>query len=215
MDIHRPRPWRGLPTLLKAHLIVVTGLFAIGLGASAAAAPLPQVAMQTPEGRIVVELDVVHAPVTAANFLTYVDRGLYQGAHFYRVVRPGNDPRPEMPMSVVQGGIAPAKAPLPPIAHESTRATGLKHDEGAISMARGAPGSADSEFFIVIGQAPGLDFGPGRNPDGQGYAVFGHVVRGMDVVRRIDAAPAGLGAGVMKGQLLDKPVPITAMTRVR
>lgn len=197
-----------------ARLAIAAGLVAAGLASAAVAAPLPRVAMETPEGRIVVELDVVHAPKTAANFLRYVDEGLYKGARFYRVVRPGNDPKPDMPMSVVQGGLAPAEGPLPPIPHETTRETGLKHDDGAISMARVEPGSANSEFFIVIGQAPGLDFGPGRNPDGQGYAVFGHVVRGMDVIRRINAAPASRGEGAKTGQILDKVVPITVMSRV-
>jgi len=199
----------------RLALLAVALSAAAGLASAAVAAPLPRVAMETPQGRIVVELDVVHAPNTAANFLRNVDKGVYKGAKFYRVVRPGNDPKPNMPMSIIQGGIEPALSPLPPIPHESTRATGLRHDDGAISMARDAPGTATSEFFIIIGKAPGLDFGPGRNPDGQGYAVFGHVVDGMDVVRRINARPAARGDGVMKGQVLDKAVPITTMRRVR
>lgn len=180
----------------------------------ALAQPLPRVAMETPEGRIVVEVEVVKAPKTAANFLRHVDEGLYKGARFYRVVRKDNDPNPKLPMQIIQGGISPAASPLPPVVHETTRETGLKHDDGAISVARLAPGTAGSEFFIVIGQAPGLDFGPGRNPDGQGYAVFGHVVSGMDVVRRINAGPAGGGETYTTGQVLNAAIPITRIERV-
>jgi peptidyl-prolyl cis-trans isomerase A (cyclophilin A) len=206
----------GMQRLQSRRAAMAAGLVVAALALIAAApAPPPRVAMETPQGRIVVEVDVAHTPVTAANFLRHVDQGLYKGAHFYRAVRPDNDPKPAMPMQIIQGGIEPANSPLPPIAHETTAATGLRHDDGAISMARDAPGTATSEFFIVIGQAPGLDFGPGRNPDGQGYAVFGHVVEGMDVVRRINGGATGGGDGVKKGQMLEAPVPITAIRRVR
>lgn len=187
---------------------------AVAFASAAVAGPLPRVVMETPEGKIVVEVDTVRAPKTAANFLRYVDDGLYKGARFYRAVRKDNDPNPKLPMQIIQGGISPAASPLPPVGHETTQATGLKHDDGAISVARLAPGTAGSEFFIVIGQAPGLDFGPGRNPDGQGYAVFGHVVEGMDVVRRINTGPAGGGDSYTTGQVLTAPVPITSVKRV-
>lgn len=180
---------------------------------SASAATLPRVVMETPEGKIVIEVEIVRAPKTAANFLRYVDEGLYKDARFYRVVRKDNDPNPKLPMQIVQGGISPKESPLPPVGHETTKETGLKHDDGAVSVARLAPGTAGSEFFIVIGQAPGLDFGPGRNPDGQGYAVFGHVVEGMDVVRRINAGAAGGGETYTTGQVLKAPVPITSVRR--
>jgi peptidyl-prolyl cis-trans isomerase A (cyclophilin A) len=196
--------------------IVAAGLVAGGLLLAAAAPkPNPRVAIETAQGRIVVEVDVVHAPLTAANFLRYADEGLYRGASFYRAVRKENDRNPALPMSIIQGGLEPKPAPLPPIKHETTRDTGLRHLDGAISMARDGPGTATSEFFIVLGEAPGLDFGPvGRNPDGQGYAVFGRVVEGMDVVRRINAGPAHGGGGVTTGQVLDQPVPITAVRRL-
>lgn len=190
------------------------GLAGCGLFLIAAAPPAnPKVALQTPQGRIVVEVDVARAPVTAANFLRYVDDGLFKGAGFYRVVRPDNDRNPAH-ITVIQGGLDPEPAPLPPIRHETTRETGLRHTDGAISMARNEPGSATSEFFIVIGDAPALDFGGARNPDGQGFAVFGRVVEGMEVVRRINAGAAGGGEGVLTGQILDQPVPITAMARI-
>jgi peptidyl-prolyl cis-trans isomerase A (cyclophilin A) len=195
----------------KRAMMFGAALWAVAM--SAAAAPLPRVVMETPEGRIVIEVETVRAPKTAASFLRYVDEGLYKGAKFYRVVRPGNDPKPELPMQIIQGGISPKESPLPPVAHETTRDTGLKHDDGAVSVARLAPGTAGSEFFIVIGKAPGLDFGPGRNADGQGYAVFGHVVEGMDVVRKINGGEAGGGETYTTGQILKTPVPITSVRR--
>lgn len=191
----------------------IAALAAAGLASAAMAQAVPRVIMETPEGRIVIEVETVRAPKTAANFLRYVDEGLYKDAKFYRVVRPGNDPRPELPMQIIQGGISPKASPLPPVAHETTRETGLEHDDGAVSVARLAPGTAGSEFFIVIGKAPGLDFGPGRNADGQGYAVFGHVVEGMDVVRKINAGEAGGGETYTTGQILKAPVPITSVRR--
>lgn len=199
--------------ITRRAIALTAAALAAAAASTAVAAPLPRVIMETPEGRIVVEVDVVRAKKTAANFLRYVDEGLYKGAKFYRAVRPGNDPKPDLPMRIIQGGISPAASPLPPVPHETTRETGLRHDDGAISVARLAPGTAGSEFFIVIGQAPGLDFGPGRNADGQGYAVFGHVVEGMDVVRRINAGPAGGGDSYTSGQILVAPVPITAVRR--
>jgi peptidyl-prolyl cis-trans isomerase A (cyclophilin A) len=193
--------------------LLAGAVLAAAIASAAVAQALPRVVMETPEGRIVVEVDTVRAPKTAANFLRYVDEGLYKGGRFYRVVRKDNDPRPELPMRIIQGGISPNASPLPPVAHETTQATGLKHVDGAISVARLAPGTAGSEFFIVIGSAPGLDFGPGRNADGQGYAVFGRVVEGMDVVRRINSGPAGGGDSYTTGQVLTAPVPITSVKR--
>jgi peptidyl-prolyl cis-trans isomerase A (cyclophilin A) len=197
----------------RLAMTLIGAALAAAAASAAVAEPLPRVVMETPEGRIVVEVEVVRAPKTAANFLRHVDEGLYKGARFYRVVRKDNDPRPELPMRIIQGGISPNASPLPPVAHETTQATGLKHVDGAISVARLAPGTAGSEFFIVIGSAPGLDFGPGRNADGQGYAVFGRVVEGMDVVRRINSGSAGGGDSYTTGQVLTAPVPITSVKR--
>ncbi len=172
-----------------------------------------RVAMETGKGEIVVELYPDKAPVTVANFLKYVDGGHYDGARFYRTTRPDNDPMIE----VIQGGVWPVheedfEAPFPNIAHETTAMTGLSHIDGALSMARNEPGTASSEFFISVGANPELDFGGERNPDGQGFAVFGQVVEGLDVVRAINAAPTDDGEG-FEGQLLTEPVIITTMSR--
>ena len=172
-----------------------------------------RVLMKTSAGDMVIALYTDKAPVTASNFLRYVDEGHFESARFYRVTRPDNDPMIE----VIQGGIWPAHdedwdAPLPPIEHETTDRTGLAHIDGAISMARNEPGSASSEFFISIGANPELDYAGERNPDGQGFAVFGQVVEGLDVAHAINAAPVNEGEG-FEGQLLREPVEIIAITR--
>ena len=153
------------------------------------------VSLTTNLGEIVVELYPEKAPVTASNFLGYVDAGAYDRASFYRVVRRDTEVR-EPAIQVIQGGVEfmpVAEQPLAraPINHETTQHTGLKHEDGAISMARGEVGTATTEFFICIGAQPSLDHGGGRNPDGQGFAVFGRVIAGMDVVRSIQAQPGG------------------------
>lgn len=191
------------------------GLLELGVAAFAWPADVPavapRVAIQTSYGRIVAELFVKRAPITSANFLRYVDGGLYENATFYRSVRPDNDGRVPK-ITIIQGGIDPTcrKAPLSPIAHESTEATGLRNVNGALSVVRWEPGTAASEFFIVIGDTPELDFGGGRHPDKQGFAVFGRVVEGMDVVRRINASPtqdpADGSLRMYKGQALAEPV---------
>lgn len=179
------------------------------------------VRMKTEKGDIVFALYPERAPVTTANFLAYVDGGLYDGAAFYRTTRPDNDPMIE----VIQGGLwAPWRegeegyafaAPLPDIAHETTATTGLSHTDGTLSMARDAPGTASSEIFVTIGDNTALDYGGARNPDGQGFAAFGKVVDGMDVVRAIQsgATDASLDGAVMAGQLLDEPVKILSVRR--
>jgi peptidyl-prolyl cis-trans isomerase A (cyclophilin A) len=118
-------------------------------------------------------------------------------------------------ISVIQGGIGDAAAPFPPIEHETTKRTGLKHVDGTISMARGAVGTAASEFFICIGDQPALDFGAMRNADGQGFAAFGRVVAGMDVVRAIHAMPANAATSdnYVSGQMLDEPIVILSVRR--
>jgi len=158
----------------------------------------------------VLELDAAHAPVTTANFLRYVDQKRYDGAVFYRSMKLADT-------GLIQGGIRDPRKLLPPIAHEPTTQTGIKHDTGAISMARGAPGTATSDFFIMTGPMPGLDAHPEQSGDNLGFAAFGHVVEGMDVVRSILAAPTSptKGEGVMKGQMLDPEVKIVAAKRVK
>jgi peptidyl-prolyl cis-trans isomerase A (cyclophilin A) len=175
------------------------------------------VTLDTAAGQIDVAVFVDKAPLSAADFLRYVDRGLFDGAVFYRVVRIDNDhgtPRIE----VIQGGLPDETAGLPPIAHETTRDTGVTHTDGTLSLARGAPGTGGgAAFFVCVGDQPALDFGGMRNPDGQGFAAFGRVVRGMDVVRKIHAMPADAPSSdaYMKGQLLSEPVVIRRAFRTR
>ncbi len=169
----------------------------------------PRVVMKTGLGEITIEVRPDKAPVTAANFLSYVDRGLFDGATFYRVVRLDNQPQDKVKIEVIQGGLdlTPGSRALEPIAHETTDRTGLKHLDGTISMARDVPGSASSEFFICVNAQPELDSGGRRNPDGQGFAAFGRVVSGMDVVRRIQALPD-------RAQMLVERVPILSVRRL-
>ncbi len=148
---------------------------------------LPKVKMETPFGIILCEIDTVYAPVTALNFLKHIEKGTFENAMFYRVVRPDNQPYSREKIEVIQGGLYGDKLieKYPPIVHETTKQTGLKHTDGALSMARNEPGTASTEFFICVGDQSSLDFGGNRNPDGQGFAVFGRVLSGMEVVRKI------------------------------
>ncbi|MCA9289699.1 MAG: peptidylprolyl isomerase, partial [Phycisphaerales bacterium] len=174
------------------------------------ATPAPvRVRMTTELGEIDFEIDLARAPGTAANFLRYVDAGRYDGGRFHRTVRPDTEVRQDVPIEVVQGGVAPGKsdADFAPIPLERTVATGLRHLDGTLSMARDGPDTATSDFFVCIGDQPLLDFGGARNPDGQGFAAFGRVVHGMEVVRAIQAAPAD-------GQSLAPPVTIRTVRRL-
>lgn len=161
-------------------------LFLLGLPLAAQA---PRVIIETQLGNIEVVLEAAKAPRTVANFLRYVEAGAYVGGRFHRTVTPQNQPQNRVKIEVIQGGSAHEDKDLPPIALERTRDTGLRHINGAISMARDTPDSATSDFFICIGDQPELDFGGKRNPDGQGFATFGRVVKGMDVVRNIQSRP--------------------------
>lgn len=173
---------------------------------------LVSVALETSLGRIVVALDRGRAPVTTANFLKYVDLHRFDGQNFYRAM-PASDGTP----ALIQGGITTdARKLLPPIAHEPTSQTGLKNVAGAISMANAGPGTARSDFFILLADQPGFDAG-GAGGDANGFAVFGHVTEGMDVVRKIYASPTSptKGEGVMKGQMLASPVKIIKAARIK
>ncbi len=174
-----------------------------------------RVAMVTSLGNIELELYPAEAPVTAGNFLRLVDGGHLRGATFYRVVSPANDNGSPV-ISVIQGGIAGTAGPFPPVEHETTTDTGLLHLDGSISMARSDIGTATTEFFICVGDQPALDYGGTRAGDGQGFAVFGRVVAGMDVVRAIHATPADAPTELeyFRGQLLQEPVEIESLTRV-
>ncbi|MCE1198956.1 MAG: peptidylprolyl isomerase [Marinilabiliales bacterium] len=173
----------------------------------------PRVAIETEIGVIEAELYTDQAPVTAANFLRYAETNRYDTlASFYRVVRPDNQPNNPVRIAVIQGGFYSdsivAIRQYEPIRHETTRETGLLHLDGTLSMARNQPGTASSEFFICVGDQPELNFGGKRNPDGQGFAAFGRVTQGMDLVRKIQQ---------MKdhGQYLEHPVAIRSIHRAR
>lgn len=171
---------------------------------------LPKVELQTSMGTIVLEVDSIRAPVTAANFLKLVDAGVYANALFYRVVHVGNQPRNQVKIDVIQAGLNDDSRieMFPTIAHETTALTGILHLDGTISMARNEPGTASTEFFICVGNQPELDFGGHRNPDGQGFAAFGRVLSGMSVVRAIQSQPE-------QSQMLDLPVSIYNIARIK
>jgi peptidyl-prolyl cis-trans isomerase A (cyclophilin A) len=175
----------------------------------AAAADEPTVRITTALGTIVVAIDATHAPVTAANFLRYVDQKFYDGGAFHRTVTLGNQPTSDIKIEVIQAGISPKhqSQEFAPIALEHTTETGLRHLAGEISMARDGPDTATSDFFICVTDQPSLDFGGQRNPDGQGFAAFGQVLSGMQVVRRIQLSKA-------HGQRLAPPVRIVSIRRI-
>jgi peptidyl-prolyl cis-trans isomerase A (cyclophilin A) len=163
------------------------------------------VAIETELGTIEVEIDAARAPITASNFLRYADAGRYNGGTFHRTVKPDNQPENAVKIEVIQAGPVAGTTDFSPIPLERTSQTGLHHKD-AISMARDGPDSATSDFFLCIGDQPSLDFGGKRNPDGQGFAAFGKVVKGMDVVRKIQGAPA-------EGQRLTPPIKILKIGR--
>lgn len=147
---------------------------------------LPIVEIQTGLGNIAVEVDVNRAPVSARNFLDYVDGKLFDNTSFYRIVTPENNPEKETKISVVQGGLREDSPHLlPPVEHEPTSVTGLSHVDGTVSLSRRQAGTASGAFFICVGHQPSLDFGGGRYDDGLGFAAFGRVTKGMNVVRQI------------------------------
>src|SRR5512132_4162620 len=153
----------------------------------AAPAPSVTVIFETELGNITMEVDLAHAPVTAANFLKYVDGKFYDGGVVNRAVRPDNTIRHDVEIQVIQFQSDPARRreQFPPIPLERTSVTGLTHVNGALSMARSGPDSATSSFSIMVGDQPELNFGGKRNADGQGFAVFGRVTAGIEVVEKI------------------------------
>jgi peptidyl-prolyl cis-trans isomerase A (cyclophilin A) len=153
----------------------------------------PHILIKTQVGDIELELYPDNAPVTVKAFLTYVDSGFYRNSSFYRVLNDDNQSSDAPKSELIQGGIwktnykkAISQSGIP---HESTKQTHILHTDGVISLARTTPGTAGTEFFICVGNQPGFDFGGDNNPDGQGYAAFGKVVKGLDVIRNIYSQP--------------------------
>ena len=193
------------------RIALTVGLFfAPPLAASRPTDQTVKVALETDFGRIVVDLDQGRAPVTTANFLRYVEAKRFNGQTFYRALRMGDG-------GLIQGGVrTDARLLFPPIAHEPTSQTGLKNVAGAIVMANAGPGTAQSDFFILLNGQPAFDAGDPQG-DAHGFAVFGKVVDGMDVARKILDAPvsATKGEGVMQGQMLEPEVRIVKAERLK
>lgn len=192
--------------LIQRAFLVLSALFLLS-----AAPPEPavvRVRLITAAGNITLALDARRAPLTVANFMRYVDDGRFEGTEFYRTARRRSDPR----FGLVQGGIGTdARRILPSVPLERTDRTGIRHSDGAISMAHGEnPDSAAGNFSIMVGDNPGLN----ASPTSPGFAAFGKVIGGMDVVRRILAMPSGGGRGVMRGQMIVKPVRILRTERL-
>jgi len=199
-----------LAPLLAALAVAPVHGQAPGAGGVQARIEPVRVRFDTALGPFEVELDPARAPVTAANFLKYVDGGFYDGGQVHRSARLETQAARPVKIEVIQAGINPARRAesFPAIPLERTSVTGILHKDGAVSMARSSPDTATSDFFICIGDQPSLDFGGARNPDGQGFAAFGRVVSGMDVIREIHKAPA-------EGETLTPPVPLSRATRVK
>lgn len=200
---------------MKRFLVALFAVFlwpmtAFAQDAETPAAPLPRVVLETSAGRIVIEVEDQRAPVTAANFLKYVDEERLDGVTFYRAMQTGPG------QGIIQGGVNydPERV-LPPIAHEPTTQTGLTHASGTVSMARHAPGSATGDFFILVGAIPSYDAGRPNSVDADGFAAFGRVIEGMDVARAILAAPTSPteGEGFLRGQMLEPKITITSARR--
>lgn len=199
--------WAALLLLLPA--ISFAGMVNLSALSAQTGQELPQLHITTELGDFIVEVDTVHAPISAMNFLRYVDGGFYDGGSFHRTVTPDNQPNDPIRIAVIQGNISRERREdtVGPIPLERTSVTGLMHLDGTLSMARSGPDTGVASFFICVGNQPELDFGGRRNPDGQGFAAFGRVISGMDVVRRINASPA-------EGQSLTPPIRIISAKRV-
>lgn len=169
----------------------------------------PKVKIETKLGEIEIELYADKAPDTVKNFLHYVDSGHYRGGRFHRTVTMDNQPDKKVKIEVIQGGVNPewAEKDFPPVNLERTNKTGVLHKDGTLSMARDGADSATSDFFICIGDQPELDYGGKRNPDGQGFAAFGQVTKGMDIVKKIQKSHAN-------EQTLEPPIQILQISRL-
>jgi peptidyl-prolyl cis-trans isomerase A (cyclophilin A) len=203
-----------LPLASRSVAFGVVWLVTAALASAQGPAKPVTVVFETELGKITLEVDVAHAPITSENFLKYVDGKFYDGSLFARAVRPDNTRRHDIEIHGVQVVSNPArdKEMFPPIPLERTSVTGLKHLDATISMARGDPDSATSSFWIAIGDQLSLDFGGKRNPDGQGFATFGRVTKGMDVVKKIQAARTGT-TGDFGTENLEPPIKIVRAYR--
>jgi peptidyl-prolyl cis-trans isomerase A (cyclophilin A) len=203
------RPILVAALLLAAGAGLQTRGAAQARGGADSSAALPRVVVQTTMGDIEIEVDNVRAPISGGHFLKQVEAGLYNSGRFHRTVKMDNQPKDTVKIEVIQAGIDPArdKEITASIPLERTNMTGIRHVDGTVSTPRLKPDSARSGFFICINDQPELDFGGTRNPDGQGFGAFGRVVRGMDVVRKIQMAPN------TDAQNLTPPIPIVSITR--
>lgn len=172
-----------------------------------------QAVIQTALGNIEIALFTQKAPVTVANFIAYIQQSAFTGGEFYRVVGPDND-QGTPPISVIQGRTNPQFEDFPPIVLETTKLSGIKHKDGTLSMARGGPNTATQQFFICVGEQSSLDYGGARNPDGQGFAAFGRVTAGMDIVKKIQRNRQAkvVEDPYIKNQILAQPIKIIAIT---
>jgi peptidyl-prolyl cis-trans isomerase A (cyclophilin A) len=188
---------------IKFKTVLLTFLWIAILAAFSCKSENPRITIYTELGNIIVEIYPDEAPVTAGNFMEYIEDNKFENSNFYRTVRMDNQPENDILIEVIQGGLdfSYPERMTASIQHETTEQTGILHKDGVISMARWKPGTASAEFFICIGDQPELDFGGKRNPDGQGFAAFGKVVTGMEVVKRIQQMPDTL-------QIIKSPVSI-------
>lgn len=193
---------------MNARLVCAVLLSALCASSLQAQPGIVHVVITTTAGVIEADLDSAHAPVTVTNFLRYVDAKRYDGGRFHRTVKPDNQPNNDVKIEVIQGGTARVQGAQswPAIELERTNVTKITHGDGVLSMARAGVNTATSDFFITIGPQHELDFAGKRNADGQGFAAFGHVTKGMDVVRAIQNSPA-------TDQNLTPPISITSIAR--
>ncbi|MEE9190339.1 MAG: peptidylprolyl isomerase [Candidatus Neomarinimicrobiota bacterium] len=194
---------------VQTVVIIIIAAYLLIWNFSSKSAANPKVLMSTEVGDIIFVIYLDKAPISAGNFLKYVDEKRFISSSFYRVVTLENQPKDDVKIEVIQGGIGIVESDLrlDPIAHETTEMTGLRHLDGSLSMARSEPGSASSEFFVCIGDQPELDFGGRRNLDGQGFAVFGQLLSGQEIIGKIHSS-------INKEQMIVQPVKILSIKRI-